>query len=84
MPQMGCDEGCPVKEVIGSNSSSNNSSNSSQCATVVTEAKQRITASRGVIVATEGPAALKLLEDRLGSSPSAAAEGVGTCCVYFA
>ena len=42
-----------------------------------------VAARRGVIVAAEGPAAAHLLGERLESAPSAAAEGVGTCCLYF-
>ena len=42
-----------------------------------------LAARRGVIIAAEGPAAAHLLGKRLESEPSAEAEGVGTCCLYF-
>ena len=43
-----------------------------------------VAASRGVIVAADGPAAVRLLGAALvGESPSKAEEGVGTSCVYF-
>jgi len=50
---------------------------------VRTRAGATLSARRGVIVAAEGPAAAKLLGDRLASAPSQAADGVGTCCLYF-
>ena len=44
-----------------------------------------IAASKGVVVAVEGPEARRLLGDRLDSSPSPSKSepGVGTACLYF-
>lgn len=42
-----------------------------------------LTATRGVVVATDGPAAQKLLGTALDASPSKAEAAVGTCCLYF-
>ena len=42
-----------------------------------------VTAARGVIVAADGPAAVRLLGEPLHSSPSKPNDGVGTACVYF-
>lgn len=36
------------------------------------------------VVAVEGPEAARLLGPALAAAPSAAAPGVGTCCLYFA
>lgn len=43
----------------------------------------RLTAPRGVVVATDQPAAIQLLGKALKDSPSKEADGVGTCCLYF-
>ncbi|KAL4854581.1 4-substituted benzoates-glutamate ligase [Chlorella vulgaris] len=40
-------------------------------------------AARAVVVAVEGPEASKLLGQAMQGSPSKAAAGVGTCCLYF-
>ncbi|KAK9836272.1 hypothetical protein WJX81_001340 [Elliptochloris bilobata] len=42
-----------------------------------------VAAPRGVVVATEAPAAAELLGDALADSPSKAEPGVGTACIYF-
>ncbi|CAD7697726.1 unnamed protein product [Ostreobium quekettii] len=42
-----------------------------------------VTARMGVVVASEGPVAGKLLGAVLDASPSKASPGVGTCCLYF-
>jgi hypothetical protein len=42
-----------------------------------------ITASRGVVVAVEGPEAARLLGPQLAAAPSKSDPGVGTCCLYF-
>lgn len=42
-----------------------------------------IAARRGVVVATDGPAAAALLGSALADSPSKTEQGVGTACVYF-
>lgn len=43
-----------------------------------------LAATRGVIVAADGPAAGRLLGAALtGGSPSKAEPGVGTSCIYF-
>ncbi len=42
-----------------------------------------ITARRGVVVATEGPAAAQLLGSSLEATPSKSEAAVGTCCLYF-
>ena len=44
--------------------------------------KKSLTA-RAVVVATEGPAALRLLGKALEAAPSKEQNGVGTCCLYF-
>ncbi|KAL6748117.1 oxidoreductase-like protein [Haematococcus lacustris] len=43
-----------------------------------------VAARRGVVVAVEGPEALRLLGPALQASPSKPEPGVGTCCLYFA
>ena len=43
----------------------------------------KVTGSRGVVVATDGPAASQLLGSQLAASPSKSEAGVGTCCLYF-
>lgn len=43
-----------------------------------------VTASKGVVVAVEGPEAARLLGDKLGAAPSKPGPGVGTVCLYFA
>ena len=52
-------------------------------AEVSLEGGGRIAAARGVIVAADGPVAVRLLGDALHSSPSKPDTGVGTACVYF-
>ena len=42
-----------------------------------------VTASKGVVVATDGPAAQQLLGKALSANPSKPEAGVGTCCLYF-
>ncbi len=42
-----------------------------------------VAARRGVVVATDGPAAAALLGSALADSPSKPEQGVGTACVYF-
>lgn len=42
-----------------------------------------ITASKGVVVAVEGPEAGRLLGASLDSAPSQEGSGVGTACIYF-
>ncbi|GBF94145.1 hypothetical protein Rsub_07132 [Raphidocelis subcapitata] len=42
-----------------------------------------VEARRGVVVATEGPEAQRLLGAALKASPSKPEGGVGTCCLYF-
>ena len=44
--------------------------------------KRTMTAS-AVVVATEGPTALRLLGQALQAAPSKQENGVGTCCLYF-
>jgi len=43
-----------------------------------------VTARHAVVLAVEGPEAYRLAPAELGAAPSAAGEGVGTACVYFA
>ena len=42
-----------------------------------------VSARRGVVVATDGPAAARLLGSSLEATPSKPDPGVGTCCLYF-
>lgn len=42
-----------------------------------------LSSSKGVVVATEAPAAVRLLGRALDGSPSKTEDGVGTCCLYF-
>ncbi|KAI8473014.1 MAG: hypothetical protein J3K34DRAFT_453716 [Monoraphidium minutum] len=53
-------------------------------ARVVLSDGRSVAARRGVVVATEGPEAARLLGERLQASPSKPQAGVGTCCLYFA
>ena len=55
----------------------------SRDASVVLESGEQLEASRGVVVATDGLSAKSLLGSALQDSPSAAAEAVSTCCLYF-
>ena len=43
-----------------------------------------VTAKRAVVLAVEGPEAVRLAPAQLAASPSAAGPGVSTVCVYFA
>ena len=56
---------------------------SSGGATVQLEHGQSIHARKAVVVATDGPAAQKLLGKVLNANPSKPEAGVGTCCLYF-
>ena len=67
--------GVRVEKVTGSTQSDN--------ATVRTADGKELTASRGVVVATEGPAAQKLLGEALELSPSQEGAPKGTCNLYF-
>ena len=58
-------------------------STQSENATVRTADGKELTASRGVVVATEGPAAQKLLGQALELSPSHEGAPKGTCNLYF-
>ena len=59
------------------------SSSSGGSASVQLADGSKVTGSRGVVVATDGPAASQLLGSRLAASPSKSEAGVGTCCLYF-
>ena len=67
--------GVRVEKVTGSTQSDN--------ATVRTANGKELTASRGVVVATEGPAAQKVLGEALELSPSQEGAPKGTCNLYF-
>jgi protoporphyrinogen oxidase len=49
----------------------------------VTMADGSVLSAKAVVVATEGPAAKKLLGAILETAPSKDADPVGTCCLYF-
>ena len=43
-----------------------------------------ISAKKAVVVATDGPSALEILDrNLLAGAPSKESDGVGTCCLYF-
>lgn len=67
--------GARVLKCVGSSASS--------AAYVHLEKGEVVEASRGVVVAVEGPEALSLLGDSIKKCPSKTEEGVGTCCLYF-
>ena len=50
---------------------------------VVLEDGTRMTGKRGVLVATDQPAAARLLGKHLDASPSREGKGRGTCNLYF-
>ena len=58
-------------------------SSSSGSGVTVSLADGNSIAARAVVVAVEGPEAARLLGPALQQSPSKAAPGVGTCCLYF-
>jgi hypothetical protein len=58
-------------------------SSSSGSGVIVSLADGSSIAARAVVVAVEGPEAARLLGPALQQSPSKAAPGVGTCCLYF-
>lgn len=59
------------------------SSSGSEGASVRLSDGGTISARRGVVVATDGPAAARLLGSSLEAAPSKSEPGVGTCCLYF-
>ena len=65
--------GCAVKEVTTQKDGT---------VTLSLADKKSLTA-KAVVVATEGPAALRLLGKALEAAPSKEQNGVGTCCLYF-
>jgi hypothetical protein len=50
---------------------------------VTLEDGSKMTAKRGIVVATDQPSAAKLLGQHLDSSPSKEGKGRGTCNLYF-
>ncbi|GAX76829.1 hypothetical protein CEUSTIGMA_g4275.t1 [Chlamydomonas eustigma] len=56
---------------------------SGECPYVLLADGSTIRAKRGVIVATNGPEAKRLLSGVMQAAPSKDASGVGTCCLYF-
>ena len=65
--------GIPVESVTGH----------SKGGTVKLANGKSIQATKGIVVATEGISAAKLLGSALQDSPSTTGEAVGTCCLYF-
>lgn len=53
-------------------------------AATITLADGNSLAAKAVVVAVEGPEAGRLLGPALAAAPSKPAQGVGTCCLYFA
>ena len=50
---------------------------------VTLEDGSKLTAKRGIVVATDQPSAAKLLGQHLETSPSKEGKGRGTCNLYF-
>lgn len=50
---------------------------------VTLEDGSKMTAKRGIVVATDQPSAAKLLGQHLDSNPSKEGKGRGTCNLYF-
>lgn len=50
---------------------------------VTLEDGTKMTGKRGVVVATDQPAAVRLLGEKLDASPSKEGKGRGTCNLYF-
>ncbi len=70
-----CVAGARVKEVTSSDTESPPE--------VTLEDGSKMTAKRGIVVATDQPSAAKLLGQHLDSSPSKEGKGRGTCNLYF-
>lgn len=75
--------GCPV-EAVSAPGGGGGSGGAAAAPATARLAGGRVLSARALVLAVDGPEAVRLAGDRLAAAPSAAGPPVGTTCLYFA